>query len=892
MYNPSSTYRIQFHKEFIFKDLDKILPYLKNLGVQTIYASPIFEAVLGSTHGYDVLNPHRINPEIGTEEELISISKKLKKLNMYWLQDIVPNHMTYHPSNKWLMDVLEKWDKSAYFNFFDLNIVNPLKDKRLMVPFLGESIDDAIQNKSLKLIINHGRLFINTASGNWPVNISSYQYLLKNNLLNKHEKFNEVKKMLPKILRVRNVSVFEKESLEFYKQFQLAIKAKLNLARVKKVIEEVNENPALFNQFLKLQYYRLCHWQETEKQINYRRFFTVNSLICLNIQHQNVFETYHSYIFSLVEKGIFQGLRIDHIDGLFDPEKYLSTLRANVGDDIYITVEKILATDEMLPINWPVQGNTGYDFLAMANNLFTNKSAEQYLDKIYEEVIKKPLKVKELIIEKKTAILCEHMQGELNHLYELFISLDLASQTELDLVGENPLKDGISKILIYCSVYRFYGNQSNFAEVQNGLDKIFSLVPKTEKVLPSLNLLAKSLLDDTLKKGDLHQQKVICFYQRCMQYSGPLMAKGVEDTLMYSYNRFIGHTEVGDSPSTFGLSVKEFHQKMIDRQKIFPLSINGTSTHDTKRGEDVRARLNILTDVPKRWQKLVRKFQANKAKYANNLHRNDIYFIYQTLLGVMPYINEANLHDRLFNYIEKALREAKKRSGWAEPNEEYEANAKKFIAKLLDKKQGNYQKLTKFLLSIADFSIVNSLAQLTLKCTTPGIPDIYQGTEFWDLSLVDPDNRRPVDYIIRNECLEEIQQANLSQLWKERFNGKIKLWLTQLLLQQRKQLKNLFDKGEYIPLKIKGSYKKHIIAYLRKHQGDYLIVVLPLGLAEICDKNIKGFNWENTKVIIPDNAPLYWKNILDGNKQKIKQGQIVIKNLFKDFMISVLISSK
>jgi len=860
MTSHSSTYRIQFNKDFNFKDLDRIIPYLKDLGIGMIYASPIFEAFKGSTHGYDVVNPLAINPEIGTEEELVAISEKLKNIGIGWLQDIVPNHMSFTSGNLWLMDVLENWDKSFYFKFFDINFTNVLEDKRLMVPFLGETLNEAIEQQKLTLVLEESKLYLKYSEDNWPVNSTTYNLVADD--------------------------------------FKGFVGSKSGINKIRLILQKINENVGLLRQVVDNQFYRLCHWQETEKQINYRRFFTVNSLICLNIQDEDVFNYYHQYIYELVKRGVFQGLRIDHIDGLYDPTAYLKRLRNAVGDETYIVAEKILAKDEEMPKNWQIEGSTGYDFLAIVNNFFTNKAAKRPFSKLYHEVIQKPVEVAEQILLKKSAILYGAMKGELDNLHELFVTLNLATKKDLNSIKEGSLKEAIANFLIHFTVYRCYANSFPLPDQEvDFLKDIFSKIPKTEESLPAINLLTTTLFDSNRKNKD-YQQRALYFYQRCMQFSGPLMAKGVEDTLMYTYNRFIGHTEVGDTPNSFGLSVASFHKKMINRQLNFPLSINATSTHDTKRGEDVRTRLNVITDIPAKWKTLVLDLKANNCedgKLVLNLHQNDAYLIYQTVMGALPYEAkyEKDLQQRLESYIEKALREAKKRSEWATPNENYELDAKNFAISLLDKTQHNYKSLQKFLAQIEDYSILNSLAQLMLKCTCPGVPDIYQGTELWDLSLVDPDNRRPVDYNIRISYLKEVHKANLRHLWDERKSGKVKLWLTQILLKFRKNNQTLFDKGTYIPLTIKGKYKKHIIAYLRRYNKETLMVVVPVGLAKLDLENnqsLKDFDWENTRIKCPIGLPSQWLNVLTdcNGHTDILNNDLSINDIFSDIPLALL----
>ncbi|TCD08440.1 malto-oligosyltrehalose synthase [Pedobacter frigidisoli] len=844
MFKPNITYRIQFHKDFNFKSFNKIIPYLKKLGIDTIYASPIFAAIPGSTHGYDVINPLIINPEIGTEAELFAISEKLKKAGISWLQDIVPNHMAYHPKNMWLKDVLKNGEKSEFASFFDIDFSNGGK---VMVPFLGDDLENVIKNLELKIIKIEDQFYLNYAESNWPINASSLKKLAKRN------------------------------------------------------IEEINKDQAALTSIAKNQYYRLCNSKETNSLINYRRFFTVNSLICLNIQDEKVFNVYHEYIFKLIKKGIFQGLRIDHIDGLYDPKQYLDRLKNAVGDDIYIVVEKILESDEQMPQNWKTKGSTGYDFLAITNNLFTNNGAKNTFNKLYKKVIGKDLNPQALIHQKKTDILFQYMQGELHNLFNLFVKLNLAETSEIEEIGKENMVQAIGEMLIQMPIYRYYNYDFPLeAEDQQNVERLLKPIIEHADLADAGKLLWQVLLENPLKGDEIYNQKLKQFYQRCMQFTGPLMAKGVEDTVMFTYNRFVGHTEVGDAPDAFGYTVEEFHEKMIYRKEKWPLALNGSSTHDTKKGEDVRARLNVLTDIPEELGSVVSQFFSDiqdlkKKNPTDKLpHQNDLYLIFQTILGAlpMPGEDEDNLKERLAQYIEKVLREAKKRSDWAEPDENYEQIVKAFADKMLNKTEKIYATIDSFLNRIADFGIINSLAQLVLKFTCPGVPDVYQGTDLWDLSLVDPDNRRPVNYKKRADFISELKaDVTFKHLWEERYSGKIKLRLTQLLINFRKENSLVFEKGDYFPIEITGKYAKHIIAFARKYKDKSVIVILPLGLAAIAkNPEPEAFNWLDTQIILPKDLPTSWKNMVSGNngvKDFLNNG-ILVNQIFSEIPISLL----
>ncbi|WP_100340702.1 malto-oligosyltrehalose synthase [Mucilaginibacter auburnensis] len=818
MFDPVSTYRIQFHKDFTFKQLNEIVPYLQGLGIKTLYASPIFEATPGSTHGYDVTDPLNINPEIGTLDELREISTQLKQSGISWLQDIVPNHMAYHPNNKWLMDVLENGKDSKYASYFDIGWDSDVYSGRIMVPFLGIPFEEAIKQKQIQLIKKDGRFWFDYYGQQYPVQVDEAE---------------------------------KTTSAE---------------------IEAINNNPEQLKKLSDKQAYQLCHWQETDKQINFRRFFTVNGLICLNIQNQEVFDHYHQLIKQLLNEGVFQGLRVDHIDGLYDPEGYLQQLRELAGAETYITVEKILEAGEPFPKIWPVQGNTGYDFLAIVNNVFTNAQNEQAFTDYYQKLTGTKTDIEQSTLEKKAFILQQHMAGELENLFQLYKSLELPIDPK---VSDEQLKEAIAQLLIHCPVYRYYGNAMPLSDDESSA--ISDLITSAAQAHPELggafNLLRTAMLDRTNKGDADYNGRALRFYQRCMQFTGPIMAKGVEDTLMYNYNRFIGHNEVGDSPAAFGLSSEEFHQLMLERQHYWSLSLNGTSTHDTKRGEDVRARLNALTDMPEEWLKLVKQWRKESAKLKTNNapDGNDEYFIYQTILGAhpMPQSGDDNFAQRLQDYLIKALREGKQNSDWATPNEAYEDAVKSFIAKLLNKKSSFTKSFKNFHQRVADYGIINSLAQVLLKFTCPGIPDIYQGCELWDLSMVDPDNRRQVDYQLRDQYLAKIDDTgnNWKQLWQNRYNGEIKITLTRQLLNIRNEGSKVFTDGNYLPLATTGRYKDNILAFARQLGKSWYVTIVPLHLAAIGADGTDpcAIDWRDTAVTLPNAAPGTWTNILTGD---------------------------
>jgi malto-oligosyltrehalose synthase/4-alpha-glucanotransferase len=843
MFNPIATYRLQLHKSFTFKDLESIVPYLSELGIKTLYASPLFKAVPGSVHGYDGTDPNELNPDIGTLSEWKVICKTLREKGIEWLQDIVPNHMAYHHNNKWLMDVLEKGKQSDYASFFDIDWS---AQRKLVAPFLSDTLERVIEKKELRILFKNGKYWFVHHNQFFPLN---------------------------------------SESSALIKDLDQSLEQKIVL---------VNANASLLYQLAENQFYRLCHWKTTEKEINYRRFFTVNGLICLNMQLSNVFKKFHQTIFQLIKESSISGVRVDHIDGLMDPTGYLSDLRSTAGDSAYICIEKILQLDEQLPLNWPIQGTTGYDFLGTVNNLFTNKKNKEKFISFYQQLTTDFRSAEELIAEKKEQILYGQMAGELENLYTLFTTLNLVENLKVPSASPSAIKEAIAHFLIECPVYRYYTKQFPPEQAEAiAISKIITRIKQKKKSLSNAaTVLEHVFLEPTNDRS--HHERAWQFYKRCMQFTGPLMAKGVEDTLMYSWNCFISHNDVGDHVSAFGISIETFHERMKIRQEQWPLTMNTTSTHDTKRGEDVRARLNVLSDLPDEWFTSVKEWQHLNAhlKKNNMPDKNDEYFLYQSLIGVfpMPFKNDTDFHKRIQQYIPKALREAKINSNWSAPNEEYEQAMLAFTSSLLKKDSPFLKSFKRFYHKIADDGIINSLSQLILKYMCPGIPDLYQGTELWDLNLVDPDNRRPIDFNYRTACLYKIKKTKdreqlVSELWKSRQDGRIKLYFTNRLLEERRQYATVFEKGAYIPLKTGGAFEAHAVAFMRRYDPDFYLVVVPLHTALLDKKNDK-IDWKDTQIKLPE-ACSEWENIFSG--VKIKTGESIhLKDILDELPFAVL----
>ncbi|SIT74246.1 malto-oligosyltrehalose synthase [Pontibacter indicus] len=905
VYIPSSTYRVQLSPKFTLRDLKNILPYLRDLGISTIYAAPFFTARPGSEHGYDVTDPHQLNPEVGTMEELQEIADELKAHGMGWLQDIVPNHMAFHPKNAWLMDVLEKGQKSRYYTFFDVNFSHPDFKGQLMVPFLGEPLEDVLKQGQINITFDEHGFRLNYFDNVYPVSINSYTFLLERVAEKltagsaKTQLAEQVQKLEQLMAQDRiDPNEWEQAKQALYKTTQAQSELTQGIANELQVI---NEDESALKELLGQQYYVLTHWQETEKQINYRRFFTVNDLICTAMEREEVFAHYHQFIKELCMRQLVQGLRVDHVDGLFDPDKYLTQLRELAGEQVYLVVEKILEGEENMPDYWPIQGNSGYDFLAWVSNLYTDAEGERKLTQVYRRLVPEaPLDYEKLVYEKKLLILQNYMQGELQNLLRLLRDSELLPTTS----EGNNWHHALATLLASFPVYRIYGHTFPLpAAALEVVDKAFAIAhEKAPNVKAELEHL-RTLFESGQQDSEEQKRNKLYFVMRSQQFTGPLAAKGVEDTTFYNYNRLLALNEVGNSPDVFNLDRRDFHERMAYRMQTYPHSINATATHDTKRGEGSRMRLQVLSELPDEWEKNAQEWLqlARQHSQQNSPTANDLYFILQTLLGVMPIDGQVDdtLVERVQEYLVKAFREAKTNTNWSEPNEEYETATKDLVKKLLQEDEGFMASFLPFFRKAAHFGWIYSLCQTLLKTTCPGVPDVYQGCELWDFSLVDPDNRRPVDYELRQQFLQEIKTAEqseelLQELLSSPTDARVKLYLLHQVLRLRKEQKALFDRGTYIPLQLKGAHSRNAMAFARHHENDWCLVVVPRLLTSLISESELPLGeqvWGDTTVILPPEAPQVWQHSFSG--QRIQAGlAIPLSEIFHSFPVALLTSTK
>jgi (1->4)-alpha-D-glucan 1-alpha-D-glucosylmutase len=915
MDNPTATYRLQFNSLFGFQAARGIVPYLSELGVSDIYASPIFKATPGSPHGYDAVDPNALNPDLGTRADFAALTETVKKYHMGWLQDIIPNHMAFDSHNRMLMDTLEMGEASPFFHFFDIEWDHPYEGMkgRLLAPFLGRFYGETLESGELSLDYGREGFTIHYYDHAFPLKVESYGDLLNHNLEKLEEEFGtdhpDYIKLLG-ILYVLKTLPSKPDKEERRDQINSVKKTLWELyannrdvkAYVDAVVEDFNgvkghpESFKLLDDLLGRQRFRLSFWKVATEEINYRRFFNINGLISLRMEDEDVFSHTHALIFELMEKGVFTGLRVDHIDGLYDPTAYLERLRAK-GEDRYIIVEKILDFGEQLPPFWPVQGTTGYDFMNYLNNLFCMTKNRKEMTRIYSSFTGFRRSYGELSAEKKRLIMGKHMAGDIDNLAYLLKKISSRDRFGRDITLYG-LKRALVELMAQFPVYRTYVSKGPSREGDRGY--IQEAVARAKRsnpgLLNELRFIERFLL---LKFRDYltEEEKAewVHFTMRFQQFTGPLMAKGFEDTVLYVYNRFLSLNEVGGSPEKFGVSLQEFDRFVQARADLWPHALSATSTHDTKRGEDVRARINVLSEIPREWEAHIKKWGkiTRKEKRKVNDGRvpdaNDEYLLYQTLVGAYPHDEKEfdSFIKRILEYTIKAVREAKVHTAWLKPDTDYEEAFLRFLEKILSDKEGPFmQAFLPFQKKVSHYGVFNSLSQTLIKVTCPGVPDFYQGTDLWDLNLVDPDNRRPVDFRRRMNLLSEIGQKariNILELTEEllqtKEDGRIKLFLIQRALKARRDHRELFDKGDYVPLKSDGLFQDHVLAFARKMGKTWALTVSPRFLTALVQdgENPVGLGiWRDTHVLLPEGAPDFWRNvitdqtvILQGNKLKV-----------------------
>ena len=883
---PTATYRLQLHKGFTFDDAAAIAGYLSELGISHVYCSPYLQAAPGSMHGYDVVDPQRINEELGGAAAHERFGARLAELGLGQVLDIVPNHMSLGKENRHWWDVLENGPLSRYASYFDIDW-NPQEERlrdKVLVPVLADQYGRILQDGNIKVTRNGVRFQVEASGQTFPVAPVSLPVILhraadyaKSDTLNfLAASFGRLPS--PEYVDRRTILARHRDKLVLLGLLERLCAEEPKVAEmIDRSITELNANLDALDDFLNQQNYRLSYWKAADQQLGYRRFFDVNTLIGLRVEREHVFEETHALILGWLQRGVLDGVRVDHPDGLRDPLEYFRRLRER-APDAWIVGEKILEPGEFLREDWPIEGTSGYDFLNTVNGVLVHREGVAELRSIYVDFTGEPGDFGAVAHDKKIAVTQEALGSDVNRLTSLFVEICEANRNQRDYTRAE-IRRAIREMAACFRIYRTYVIPARDEITEE--DRAF--VAEAAECAKQHRLDIDGGLFDFLRDvltmvvaGKKETEFLLLF----QQFTGPVMAKGVEDTAFYCFNRLIGLNEVGSDPGRDGISVPDFHSYCEKMQATRPLTMTTLSTHDTKRSDDVRARLAVLSELPgrfrsaiQRWSRLNSEFRIKSASGVEYPDRNTEYFYYQTLIGAWPLPL-----DRAQAYMLKAVREAKQHTSWVANNKEFEDALNSFIERTLAH-EPFIQKLEEFVARIAEAGRLNSLAQTLLKCIAPGVPDLYQGGELWDLSLVDPDNRRPVDYALRRQLLEELQQLSgddvVAQIMRRADDGLPKMWIIHHALRLRREHPEWFGTdAAYLPLNAEGSKADHVIACMRGHS---VIAVVPRLVIRLDGA------WRRTRLTLPEGR---WMNRL--TREGLTGGSIEVENLLRHFPVALL----
>lgn len=941
---PTATYRVQLNNNFRFADARKILDYLQSLGISDLYLSPILMSRKGSDHGYDVTDPTRINPDLGTEEEFSALQAELQERGMGLLLDTVPNHMAASAENPWWMDVLENGAQSAFAAFFDIEWHPHSRslDGKILLPVLGRPFGEVLESGEIKLSFQEGRFFFQYFDALFPLAPGSYHTILNHRAERLKElvgeesaTYHEYAGILASLLElVRSDRRSGETAADRRMRYESARERLWSLMKssgearnfVEENLREINGiegDPASYGFLQRLlaeQNYKLAFWQNLNESINYRRFFTIADLVGVRVEDPLVFEATHGYVLRLVSKNPFAGLRVDHIDGLRDPLAYLNKLqeRLSSGDNregkSYVVVEKILARQESLPDDWPVSGTTGYDYLNEANGIFVDAEGVGRIDEIYSAFIGRKQNFADVVYQKKKLVMSTLLGVEMRTLGRQLAELAAQDRYAREL-NRGQLIDALIEVTACLRVYRTYIR--NMDVPAPAVQKIEQSVTQARNRATHLSPACFDFIRDVLLLlnpphvlADQREAR-LTFVMRWQQFTGPILAKGLEDTALYVYHPLLSLNEVGGSPCASEVpSCNEYYAFLENRQLRWPASLDASSTHDTKRSEDVRARLNVLSELPDEWKGNLERWATLNAEHKQDVggqsvpDRNEEYYLYQTLLGVWPLDKEscAGLLERVQAHLVKAIREAMVHTRWTRPNQKHEDALQRFVANILSSQFSAefLREFREFQKKVAYFGMINGLSQTLLKIAAPGVADFYQGSELWDLRLVDPDNRGAVDFDKRMAILETITNAeavesgrelhDLVQHWQD---GRIKMYLIWRAVHFRGEHQDLFREGELVPIQVAGRYGRNVIAFLRRRGEESALVVVPRFLSQVCAAicPISDVDWGDTTLILPQEAPREWNSVLTRTRlasQKKDSGMsLMVNDLLRDFPVAL-----
>jgi (1->4)-alpha-D-glucan 1-alpha-D-glucosylmutase len=933
---PVATYRLQLHARFRFADAQALVPYLHRLGLTDLYVSPFLKAPRGSMHGYDVTDHAAINPEIGSSEDLVALTAELDRYGMGLVLDVVPNHMGVDDeSNRWWWDVLENGPSSPYAKFFDIDWAPPKQDlaNKVLLPILGDQYGKVLENGEIHLQYEAGAFWIHYYARRFPVAPRTSLDILepacqgvRTQLDAEHPHLVELESIITSLRVLPPRTETDPEQVRVRLREKEVAKRRLTsltessdtvLRAIEQTVATMNGrrgDPRSFDQLealLAKQAYRLSYWRVATDEINYRRFFDVNQLAAIRVEEPEAFEAVHAIILQHLHTGRVTGLRIDHPDGLFDPMQYFLDLQSacrgvlppyaaagperSEGDaerPCYIVIEKILVRDERLRTDWRVHGTTGYEFLNLVNGLFIDPAAERHFHELHAQVTGQPFRFGDIAYQSKKLILDGAMSSELHVLARRLDRISEQHRWSRDFTLFS-LQEALAEVIACFPVYRTYIRATTNMVGDGDRHYILSALRTAKRRNPAMSesifdfIASVLLLQDPQGLSEVERVERRDFVMRFQQITGPTMAKGLEDTAFYRVYPLASLNEVGGNPERFGVSVETFHRQNTERLANWPSAMLTTSTHDTKRSEDVRARMNVLSEIPRDWGRAIQRWQLlNRDKKvevegAEVPDANEEYLFYQTLVGTWPLqALEETAHQgfiaRLESYMEKALKEAKIHTSWINPHAAYDQAVKHFVREVLriDPDHRFLDDFAHFQGRVAQAGMWNSLSQTLLKIASPGVPDVYQGSELWDLSLVDPDNRRPVDYGQRVSLLEELQRREsrglvtlVRDLVAQRGDGRIKLYITSKALSCRRAHRDLFAHGGYRPLTVSGAQKDHVVAFTRHLGHRWALVAVPrfvIKLSPSARPPLGKRIWKDTLLLLPDGAPNGWQNVFTG----------------------------
>lgn len=937
--------RLQLHRDFGFDAALAQLDYYSALGVSHLYASPVFAARSGSTHGYDLIDPGRINPELGGEDGLRRLVQGLHARQMGLILDIVPNHMALGAQNLWWADVLLWGQHSRYANWFDIDwqAADPALHGKVLLPVLGQSYGASLRDGDISLCFDaqSARLQIEIPGQRLPVAPEDYAEILAaaDPAL--------LQPALSAFRAVLDAAVQEERQSRAALAWQALAQAAAAPGGVAAIeaalaayLAAAPQGGSALHDLLERQHFRLCDWRNAGDEINWRRFFEIGDLIGVRVEQDEVFEAAHSALFRLYGEGLIDGVRIDHIDGLADPAAYVQRLRARLQAlrpevQPYIIAEKILAGDESLATDWGLDGSSGYDFMDQVGGVLHDGAGAPVLDAIWKEYRADPDGFDGIVLATRRRLLGQNFASEFNALTSALHALGRSALATRD-ISLMSIRRCMLELLAHFPVYRTYGrrdgcNSRDAFLIRSTAARLRSSLRHGDQT--TLDVLAGWLSEAPPADAPDHDQRRSQLHWRALtrfqQLTPPLTAKSTEDTAFYRYGRLLSRNEVGSEPARLAWSVEQFHHHVLRRQRDFPRSMLATATHDHKRGEDARMRLAVLSEIPAYWQQNLQRWRLlnQSARQQMPIDAVDELMLYQTLIGAWPLTPEgqqgldvgelAELTERVAAWQRKALREAKRRSDWSAPDLAYEANCEGFLQRILRADVDNLflPALRTLVDEIAAAGALNSLSQTVLRLTAPGIPDLYQGCDLWDLSLVDPDNRRPVDYALRQQLMTQAQLQPLTlQGWR---SGVCKQQLIRALLQFRRGRESLFSSGEYLPLALQGELAGHVLAFARRSKDVTLLVLCSRHAAKLSMPELgQGAGsaasqlpqllqpqsrppalplidvprWRDTTLQLPaDCTSREWQSILSGAQGAIRQHGIAVGEVLRGLPVDVLL---